>query len=1269
MKGNRFKPVKALTGILVCLVSFTLVTHVLAKPDKEKLVTYGVGKPDSILELPPGRLKQQLNALGANSRARALRKLQQLSFPKEDLEYLRVDRDGAIWYADSFLPDPQSAPQQKAPIVSQAIAESQIFNLHSLPGSSNVLYLDFDGHIITGTAWNNETGIDPYVALPFDPSVDDLIPTEAIFSSDELNRIGEIWARIAEDFAPFDIDITTELPSSFDDFTGRVVFTHDIDANGEDMPSVNAGGVAYVDVFGETGVYNYAYYSPAFVYYTNLYTNLHGYPTLNAEAGTHEFGHNIAMGHDGAPGTSYYSGHGTPFVDWGPIMGGSYSDNVTQWSQGEYAGATNFEDDLALIAANLGYLGDDHGDGFSTATPVVIESSGAILVSDPEVDPHNVMPENKGVIGDRDDVDWYKLDVGAGGFNIKVTPAWKAFTRSSHRGANLDVELKLYDSTIAEIASHEPTDDTYGEITTTVNTGRYYISVDGVGNNTNSDYSDYNSMGMYFIEGTVVVPPADTTPPTPGTMTWAVTPNALSSSSITMTASTATDAIGTVEYEFVCVSGGAGCEPSVWQPWPTFMATGLDYSTEYTYKVRAADNLGNATAYSVQESATTQQAPPVATFSVNCDRVLCSFTDTSTDVDGTVKSWTWDFGDGSNTNIRHPIHVYPADNTYTVTLTVEDNVGATGQASSQLSVSKTPATIVQDFQISQGSDDIETRNSDGAYLLNSSDLELGEDVGYLGPQRVGLRFNNVNLPQGMNIGTSYLHFRADEDWGLDTPTSVQIQAEDVDNALPFSSNYNLASRATTSEVVAWNNIQAWTKLHYYNSPSLTGIVQELVDRPGWVANNSMVYVIAGTGTRTADSYEGGYAPKLHVEYTESVPVCVANRTIEANLWESVSLPCDPGTANKVEDVFSNLVSAGKVYDVDWFIWRYDAATNTYFKMAPDDVMYPGQGYWIYTLTATTLDYTGVVNQTGDLAMTANANDGQFNYMGHTLNSNKPWIDFKAAYSDTVATIPDADDWTDANPAETECAQSPPTDLCLVSRTAYVWKDGNWQTFDAHVPGMNDDIESSYGVFVLAYRPGAMLRIEDAATAGGPSAQASPVTTSSAGIAKSGSQIQKIGAGATDMGSEGKKDQDETEDGSWHIRLLANSENFQDRSNILGQQANSRDGKDSNDIEELAPFGGRYLSLLFENDAFPDADWGYTSDIRTLNKKPSGEWPFVIRASADVEEITISWEGDSKLLKNATLIDKQSGENLKLKGIQSYRFPNSGGENHFTFIIK
>ena len=73
-------------------------------------------------------------------------------------------------------------------------------------------------------------------------------------------------------------------------------------------------------------------------------------------------------------------------------------------------------------------------------------------------------------------------------------------------------------------------------VSPTVNTGRYYISVDGVGNNTNSDYSDYNSMGMYFIDGTVVVPPADTTPPTPGTMTWAVTPNALSSSSITNSA-------------------------------------------------------------------------------------------------------------------------------------------------------------------------------------------------------------------------------------------------------------------------------------------------------------------------------------------------------------------------------------------------------------------------------------------------------------------------------------------------------------------------------------------------------------------------------------------------------------------------------------------------------------------------------------------------------------------------------------------------------------
>ena len=124
-------------------------------------------------------------------------------------------------------------------------AVDEAFNLHSRPGAPNVVYLDFTGHTVTGTAWNGLAGTDPLVARPFD-----LDGSPSTFGATELAAIAEIWARVAEDYAPFNIDVTTEEPTSFDRHTGRVLITNSTDANGKAMPYNSAGGVAYIGVWG-----------------------------------------------------------------------------------------------------------------------------------------------------------------------------------------------------------------------------------------------------------------------------------------------------------------------------------------------------------------------------------------------------------------------------------------------------------------------------------------------------------------------------------------------------------------------------------------------------------------------------------------------------------------------------------------------------------------------------------------------------------------------------------------------------------------------------------------------------------------------------------------------------------------------------------------------------------------------------------------------------------------------------------------------------------
>ena len=50
------------------------------------------------------------------------------------------------------------------------------------------------------------------------------------------------------------------------------------------------------------------------------------------------------------------------------------------------------------------------------------------------------------------------------------------------------------------------------------------------------------------------------------------------------------------------------------------------------------------------------------------------------------------------------------------------------------------------------------------------------------------------------------------------------------------------------------------------TPNLAGVIQEIVSRPGWATGHAVVLIVTGTGKRTADSFNGGWGPLLHVEY-------------------------------------------------------------------------------------------------------------------------------------------------------------------------------------------------------------------------------------------------------------------------------------------------------------------------------------------------------------------------------------------------------------------
>jgi len=341
--------------------------------------------------------------------------------------------------------------------------EESIPALRSRPGSTRVVYLDFDGETISGTPWNSSYNEgEPIVAAAF--------ATPA--------HIEGIWETIAEDYAVFDVNVTT-VRADFDeaDPGSRVmtIFTPTKAWYG------SAGGVAYVNSFGST---------------INPYCWVFN-QTLNgaAESGSHEIGHTVGLRHDGTSSRAYYTGHThASGVSWAPIMGTGYGRTIVQFSKGEYAGANRLEDDLAIISGKLPYLPDDHGDSSATAT--LIPPSSTI--------------EASGRISSPNDEDLFRIDCAeAGSIVVTATP--------HPRYRNLDVGIVLLDGQSQVLATAAPAGPFEASLSVPVTAGTYYLRLYGTGlGDLVTGYGTYGSIGSYTLTGTY---PANPLPPGPTGLT------------------------------------------------------------------------------------------------------------------------------------------------------------------------------------------------------------------------------------------------------------------------------------------------------------------------------------------------------------------------------------------------------------------------------------------------------------------------------------------------------------------------------------------------------------------------------------------------------------------------------------------------------------------------------------------------------------------------------------------------------------------------------
>lgn len=234
------------------------------------------------------------------------------------------------------------------------------------------------------------------------------------------------------------------------------------------------------------------------------------------------------------------------------------------------------------------------------------------------------------------------------------------------------------------------------------------------------------------------------------------------------------------------------------------------------------------------------------------------------------------------------------------------------------------AQVTVNSAVVQSSDDAEEEISSGSVNLTSSDLELTSDGG--SNQWVGMRFQNITIPQGTVILSASIQFTVDEtDSGS---TSVQIWGHDADNSGTFTTTVNnISNRPRTTASVNWSTIPAWNTVGQagtdQETPDLTSIVQEIVNRGGWASGNAMSFVISGSGERTAESYNGSstQAPVLQIVANiprDPLPTIVTNNNralpfiyfMADNRSELYSVAPDPDASPLPVPTITNITYGG-----------------------------------------------------------------------------------------------------------------------------------------------------------------------------------------------------------------------------------------------------------------------------------------------------------------------------------------------------------------------
>ena len=233
--------------------------------------------------------------------------------------------------------------------------------------------------------------------------------------------------------------------------------------------------------------------------------------------------------------------------------------------------------------------------------------------------------------------------------------------------------------------------------------------------------------------------------------------------------------------------------------------------------------------------------------------------------------------------------------------------------------------------VSSTEDDVEEAVGSTGTMGNSGPLSITPGTN----DWVGVRFDDVDVPNGAVIEQAYIEFVA-----FETRTDnleVDIYIEDIANSPAFNLNNNeLELERQKTSAIRWSlpGTDTWTSGSTYQTPDIKSIIEGIFSKGGWESRNAITILLDPIdGRRLANNYGNGsaLAPRLIIEYSiyKSDPQTVVSRHNNGGfkIWSDETGKLSFGINEDGSGAWNEDTKVTSIEKVDESQWHHFAAVK------------------------------------------------------------------------------------------------------------------------------------------------------------------------------------------------------------------------------------------------------------------------------------------------------------------------------------------------------